>query len=322
MKPIPDALASRPFTLDTARRHGFARQDLSGTRFRRVLRGVYAVASLADTLVLTLRAAILLLPDDAVASHLTALRLWGLELRALFPLHFSTNTTRVCERSDLRLHRRRGRLRAYVRHRIACTGPDRTYVDCGTILNLVEFVMTAEHLIHQSHTALADLRAYLDQCHIDGVVRARRAFAYVRERVESPMETLVRLALVFARLPEPDPNPDVLDAAGRFVARCDLVYWKYRVIVEYDGAWHERSKKQRARDRTRREALERLGWTVIVVLEDDLANKKAIVWRVYGALRDNGYDGPRPHFNAMWTRWFASHPSRPRSGQFGYESAP
>ncbi|KAA1422417.1 DUF559 domain-containing protein [Mumia zhuanghuii] len=253
-----------------------------------------------------MRAALLLLPDDAVASHLTALRLWGLEVRGLFPLHFSTNTESRVRRDEIRLHRRRGRLRAYVRHRIACTGPDRTYVDCAAQrLTLPELVQAADHLIHAGHTTLAELRAYLDQCHIDGVVRARRAFAYVRERVESPMETLVRLVLVFARLPEPDPNPDVLDAAGRFVARCDLVYWKYRVIVEYDGAWHERSKKQRARDRTRREALERLGWTIIVILDDDLANKKAIVWRVYGALRDNGYDGPRPHFNAMWTRWFA-----------------
>ena len=119
------------------------------------------------------------------------------------------------------------------------------------------------------------------------------------------METLIRLMLVFARLPEPECNHEILDARERFVARCDLVYRRWRVIVEYDGAWHERSKKQRARDRTRREDLERLGWTVVVVLEDDLRSPKAIVWRVYVALRDKGYDGARPLFNAMWTRWFA-----------------
>jgi hypothetical protein len=306
MKPVPRHLTDRPFTTAEARSCGVGPSQLKGRRYRSLLRGVHVVAELPLTLVLWLRAALLVLPEDALASHVTALRLWGYDLRPLLPLHFSTNTTSVSDRPEVTLHRRRGRLRAYVRERIACTGPDRTFVDCAALrINLVELVQAAEHLMHHGHTTLTELRDYLDACHIDGVVRARRAFGYVREGVESPMETLVRLALVFARLPEPEPNPDVLDAVGRFVARCDLVYWEYRVVVEYDGAWHERSKKQRARDRTRREALERLGWTVIVVLEDDLPNKRAIVWRVYLALRDNGYDGPSPHFNAMWTRWFA-----------------
>ena len=30
-----------------------------------------------------------------------------------------------------------------------------------------------------------------------------------------------------------------------------------------------------------------------------------VVWRVYRALRDRGYDGPPPVFNDMWNRWFA-----------------
>lgn len=305
MKPIPAQLLKRPFTPAEADSVGVTRRQLEGRRFVRLFQGVYVVAGTPVTLVMRLRAALLLLPDDTVASHLTALRLWGLELRSMLPLHFSTNTRAQCGRDGITLHRRRGRILAYVRDRIACTGPDRTYVDCSAIrTTLVELVQAAEHLIHKEHTTYGQLQAYLEQCHLDGVVRARRVFAYVRERVESPMETLVRLALVFARLPEPEPNPDILDGAGRFVARCDLVFWQWRVIVEYDGAWHERSRKQRARDRTRREALERLGWTVIVVLEDDLAHMKQVVWRVYGALRDNGYTGARPHFNTMWTRWF------------------
>ncbi|MGH1563446.1 DUF559 domain-containing protein [Mumia sp. DW29H23] len=306
MKPIPHELRCRPFTTGHAGRLGVTPQQLRGRRFLRLHRGIYVCADLPLTLVVRIGAALLALPSDALVSHLTALRLWGLEIRQLYPLHFSTNSSLVTERDGIRLHRRRGRLRAYVRECLACTGPDRTYVDCSALrLTLPELVQAADHLVHAGHTTLSQLAAYLDDTHIHGVVRARRAFAYVRERVESPMETLVRLMLVFARLPEPDTNPDVLDPEGRFVARCDLVYWRFRVIVEYDGAWHERSKKQRARDRTRREALERLGWTVIVVLEDDLTNTKSIVWRVDGALRDNGYDGPRPQFNAMWTRWFA-----------------
>lgn len=305
MKPVPEELRDGPFTNATARSLGFSAQDLTGARFRRLFRGVHVAADLPVSFALLVRAALLVLPDDALASHLTALRLWGLGVRSVLPLHFSTNTAAQVRRDDIRLHRRRGRLRMAVRDHIGCTGPDRTYVDLATIVSLVELVQAADHLIHRGHTSRSQLRSYLDRCHLDGVVRARRAFAYVRERAESPMETLIRLMLVFARLPEPECNQEILDACERFVARCDLVYWRWRVIVEYDGAWHERSKQQRARDRTRRENLERLGWTVVVVLEDDLRSPKAIVWRVHTALRDNGYEGARPLFNAMWTRWFA-----------------
>ncbi|MBW9208387.1 DUF559 domain-containing protein [Mumia sp. zg.B21] len=304
MKPIPAPLYDRPFTSTEAARHGLSARGLRGRRFRALFRGVHVRADLAMTWVLWVRAGLLVMPEDALASHLTALRLWGLALRSPLPLHFSTNTTCVVVRDEIRLHRRRGRLHAYVRDRIACTGPDRTYVDCATVLSLVELVQAADHLLHAGHTTLAGLRSYLDGCHLHGVVRARRAFTLVRERVESPMESLVRLALVFARLPEPECNRDITDGAGGFVARCDLVYARWHVVVEYDGVWHERSPEQRAYDRTRRERLERLGWTVIVVLADDLPTMERVVWRVYGALRDRGYDGPRPHLNAMWLRWF------------------
>jgi hypothetical protein len=37
-----------------------------------------------------------------------------------------------------------------------------------------------------------------------------------------------------AGLPEPEVNPDIRNASGRFVGRGDLVYRRWRVIVEYD----------------------------------------------------------------------------------------
>jgi hypothetical protein len=305
MKPIPEVLRCGPFTVARADAAGVSYRQLRGGRFQRLMHGVYAVADLPVTFAVWLEAARLVLPGDAVASHLTALRLWGLDLRSQLPLHFSTATGLYRRRDEIRLHRRKGRLRAETRAGVPCTDPARTYVDCATIVGLVELVQAGDHLIEQTPLTYEGLAAYLEECRLDGVVRARRAFRHVRRRVESPMETLVRLALVLARLPEPEPNPDVLDIAGRFVGRCDLVFWRWKVVVEYDGAWHERSARQRAYDRTRRENLEREDWKVVVVLDEDLSDMKAVVWRVYASLRDRGYDGRRPHFNAMWIRWFA-----------------
>ncbi|MGH1561804.1 DUF559 domain-containing protein [Mumia sp. DW29H23] len=298
-----------PFTAAQARSAGITDRRLGGPGFRRLFRGVYVAADVEPDLLCWIQAALLLLPADAAASHLTALRLYGLELRGLFPLHFSTNTTRHRRRRGITLHRRRGLLNVLFRHGVRCLGPDRTYVDCATILGVVELVQAAEHLLHAAHTSYDDMKAYLERTHIDGVLRARRAFALVREGAESPMETLVRLALVFARLPEPEVNLTLVDGAGRFLGRCDLVYRSYRVVVEYDGAWHERSRKQRAYDRTRRENLERDGWIVIVVLDDDLPRLRQVAWRVHRALRERGYDGPAPAFNAMWATWFDRTPT-------------
>lgn len=48
-----------------------------------------------------------------------------------------------------------------------------------------------------------------------------------------------------------------------------------------------------------------MGWTVIVVLVEDLKDKRSVVHRVHEAMVAHGYAGPAPHFNAMWTKWFA-----------------
>ena len=269
-----------------------------------MFRGVYRCRDDDPSLVMWVCAALLLLPKDAVISHVTALWWYGVEVGRQFPLHFSTNSNDRCEQRGIRLHRRRGRLRPRLIGGREVTGPERTFVDCATVLSLVGLVTAGDWLIHAGHTTLADLRAYAEASHIHGVVRARAVLAYVRESVESPMETLVRLMLELARLPMLECNVDIL-VDGRFIARCDLVYRAYKVAIEYDGMWHERAPKQRQRDLRRREELEAAGWTVIVVTSVDLLHKKQIVLRAHRALVSNGYTGPEPVFNAMWTRWFA-----------------
>jgi len=184
------------------------------------------------------------------------------------------------------------------------TGPDRTVVDCATRLTLVQFIQAADWLIYSGVTTLSELTDYASTRHLSGVARARRALLYARESVESPMETLVRLMLVFARLREPECNPDIVDSQGNFLARGDLVYFRFKVLVEYDGWHHERDAKQRQRDRERREVLEANGWRVIIVTSEDLKNSRLIPWRVFEALKDRGYEGQPPRMNVMWSQWF------------------
>ena len=127
---------------------------------------------------------------------------------------------------------------------------------------------------------------------------------FVIPGAESPMETFVRLLLVFARLPCPSPNQWIVNGNGYQVARVDLLYDTYGVVVEYDGWHHERDGRQRQRDRERREVLESLGYRLIVVTNEDLRTPQSIPWRVYDALRERGYCGPRPTTSVVWSRWF------------------
>lgn len=97
-------------------------------------------------------------------------------------------------------------------------------------------------------------------------------------------ESLLRFELVAGGLPEPEVNVDILDRAGRFLGRGDLVYRRQRVVVEYDGWYHERDARQRRKDILRRERLEAAGWRVIVVTALDMHAPKDVVARVAAAL--------------------------------------
>lgn len=305
MRDIPPGLHGNVFTSAQARAYGVSRQVLRGGRFRRLFQDVYVTAATALTLDVQVRGALLTLPHDAAVSHTTALHLRGVDVGRPWPLHFSTNTSAQTRARNIVLHRRRGKLHPIDFEDLPVLGADRSFVDSATILGLRDLVIAGDWLIHLGQTTLDQLTEYAHARHLDGVRRARRAVSLVREGVESPRETVVRLLLKFARLPEPLVNSEILDDHDEFLARGDLVYELYKVLVEYDGWHHERDSRQRQRDRERREQLEAAGWRVIVVTSQDLEKPTLIPLRVHAALASRGYRGPRPHMNAVWHRWAA-----------------
>ncbi|MCW2747831.1 MAG: hypothetical protein JWP10_973 [Nocardioidaceae bacterium] len=300
---IPAGLTDRAFTTREARAHGVTRDALKGSAFVRLHRGVYVLQSTPVTLALEVEAARLILPSDAALSHTTNLQWHGIAAGRSRPLHFSSNTELRTQRPGIVLHRRIGTLSPKMVAGVPALGPDRTFVDAATQLSLVDLVRVGDQLIRLGLTNLPTLLTYTNTSHLDGVIRARRAAAFVRDRVDSVKETDVRLLLVFGRLPEPETNINILDARGRFIARGDLVYRSFKVVVEYDGWQHERDAFQRQRDHLRREALEAAGWLVIVITIEDFARPQEIVWRAYRALFSRGYRGPKPVVSDVLARW-------------------
>lgn len=300
--PIPDALADRPFTTAEALERGVSARMLAGSRFVRLHHGVWRLAGTEPTPRVLAEAALLAAPAGSVLSHLTALD-WLLDPDNLHaPVQLSVHGTLRGRIDGVTVHRRRHPIAARLVRGLPCPGPERTFVDCAVQLGLRRLVGAGDQLVRRGWTTVERLIEYADEHHLDGVVRAREAARLVRPRVDSVRETDVRLLIVSAGLPEPETNVDLLDEAGRWVARGDLVLARWRVVVEHDGWVHERDAVQRQKDHLRRERIQAAGWTLVVVTVADFRRPVSVVTRVHAALAARGYRGPRPTFGALWSR--------------------
>ncbi len=120
---------------------------------------------------------------------------------------------------------------------------------------------------------------------VKGIAQVREQIERMRPGTDSSTETRARLALVAANLPCPRVNEVVLDPRGGYVKRVDLAYPNYRIAIEYDGDHHRTDREQWQDDIRRRRALEALGWTVIVIVAQDLRDPTAFVNRVRQEIR-------------------------------------
>jgi very-short-patch-repair endonuclease len=99
------------------------------------------------------------------------------------------------------------------------------------------------------------------------------------------METRTRLLLVAANLPCPVVNEVVWAPDGEYVKRVDMLYPQHKIAIEYDGDQHRTDQAQWRDDIRRRRWLEALGWTVIVVVADDIIRDQArLIERVRAAI--------------------------------------
>lgn len=297
-RPVPDALRGRPFRRAEAIACKVTDDDLRGTSYRRLLRGVYVASDVPDTLELRCDAVALILPRaDFAFSHSTAAQLYGAPVRPSLDVHVTVGpgVTVPARRGWLRPHEGLPPSDVALWRGRRVTAPELTWLQLAETLSLDELVCVGDFLVRRTAATPATLAAAVGAAdHRRGVRRSRAAVTLVRERVDSPQETRTRLLLVRAGLPEPEVGLDARDDGGGWIARPDLSYPAYKIAIEYDGA-HHASIEQWEFDVERDRVYADHGWLLIRVTRRTLREfPERVVRRVAAALRERGYSGPLP----------------------------
>lgn len=127
-----------------------------------------------------------------------------------------------------------------------------------------------------------------------GAESMRRAIDHIRIGSLSRPESLLRIMLVRAGLPEPLPNRRVIDRNGRLIAMADLCWPDFRVLIEYQGDGHRTSKAKFRTDITRLDEYLDGDWLPIQVSAYDIfVDPNPLMARMWRRLQSCGWNPGR-----------------------------
>lgn len=241
-------------------------------------------------------AAMLTMPVRAVLSHVSALQAMDIDVGRPRPVHLTVSGDLHLAVPEVFLHR----TRSMPENDGRCVSVEAALVGAASMLRPLEVAGVAELVVGRGMSS------------VDGMTEVARrerwrpgarellgVLPLVRTGAESRRETFTRLVLEAAELPEPLVNVEVR-RDGRFVARVDLLFEEWRLVIEYDGRQHLTDVQQWNRDIVRDQALRDAGYEVLHVTHEMLSSPRALVLRVHEALRRRGYAGPPPVFGPRW----------------------
>lgn len=264
-----------PIRTSDALAQGIPRR-LVQSRFRPIFHGVRIHGDLPITLASTCAAASLILPSQCAFSHLTAVRLLDL------PTPFGFNDDGAVHVS-IPVSANRVRQREIVAHRsgvpddeiieidgLPVTRPERAFVDLAAHFGATYLVPLGDAMLRRSLVTVASLGEAIETAAgRRGAATARRALPRLDGRAKSPSESLLRVRIEDAGMPKLEPNVDVLDSLGCWIATPDLLAAGAKVAVEHEGE-HHREKRQFARDIARDQLMQGEGYIVLRTYRNDL----------------------------------------------------
>lgn len=248
------SLLDGPFTPAMARAAGVSRwalgRMLEEGRVRRLLRGVYVAATLAETTDLRARAAGLLLPADAVVVDRTAAWVHGVDVPRPRP-HLLPPVEAVTRHSRGRAGRRLGARDVSAVGGVRVTTPLRTATDLGRRLPPAHALGVVDAFLRLGLCTHRELLAELPRFgRHAGAVQLRHVVALADARAHDPAESALRFHWYSARMPTPVPGLVVAGVALRLAL--GLPTQRFGVVVG-------------AADPAAVEVAEALGWRVVTV---------------------------------------------------------
>ncbi len=244
-----------------------------------------------------LRAFRLVLPPDAVFTHVTAARLLNWRLPALpeqVPVFASVQGERRPRRPGLICSRLVRETTPHLAQGLPVDSPEEILLRAARDLGTVDLVIMIDSALQ---------RGDLDPVAVTGVLASgrpgvgplRAAYGLATSRCESAGETVLRLFHTAMDIPV-EPQVTLRDGSGRTIGRADLLLAGTTLVHEYDGAGH-RDKVQHRVD-LRRER----GWAGTTYVRrgftlDDLLNHPAVVMHEL----DRSLD--RPHLLSRLRKW-------------------
>jgi hypothetical protein len=305
-KPLPDYLAGAAFSVVTGRDVGLSRGRMRGADLARPFTGVRAPASIAPGISDLALAYSTRMPARAFFSHVTAARLWGIPLplhheRAALALDVSVpSRSAVLGGSGVTGHHisidpdeivRLGTLRL--------TSPARTWCDLGAVLGHEDLVVAGDALLWRrrpasSRVRRADLEDAIERFEgRRGRPALRAALPLLSDRSDSRAESIIRYRILAAGLPDPEVNHDLFDSLGRFIARPDLSFGRYRVSLDYEGDHHRTDAAQWEKDIARATRIENASWKHLRAGRADLRDTAELISNLELRLRAQGWTQAR-----------------------------
>ncbi|MGC4808189.1 type IV toxin-antitoxin system AbiEi family antitoxin domain-containing protein [Micromonospora sp. DT233] len=167
---------------------------------------------------------------------------------------------------------------------VPCASAARCAVDVARTVRRMDALALLDLCLRVGACLPDDLRAEASRhARLRGVRQARELVDLADPRAECRQESQLRLVLIDAGLPTPEPQLWVPDTWGVPLYRLDLGYRGRRVGIEYDGASHL-DRDQLRHDRFRMNWLAAHGWQMRYFTDRDLYRRPEHIASTIAAL--------------------------------------
>lgn len=306
---VPVELRHRPFHVHEARALGVSERRLRGKSWTSPFPRVWVHVDHAMSGLDWIAAAALAMPRRAQLSHLTRIQALGLDFGPTKPFRFTVAGDLHIDLDDIFLHR------TEVLPPLDDVGvtPAAAFIQYCSTARLIDAIKVGDWLLHHRHMTVLEVSELSRRDGWrPGARQVRRVLPNLDPASRSLKESETRAIVIFSGLPIPEVNYDVRDDRGDLVGCGDLVYLRWKLLIEYEGRQHLHDLDQWNSDIDRYRAFRDEGWRYVQVTNEKLERPKKLVSEIYAQLVRSGYDGPAPVFADRWNSLFEPIANRSR----------